>query len=75
MYIHLGGDTVIRSRELIAILDLSGDKSDGALSFFTHENQEKQVVKIGEEETKSLVVTRTATYYSPVSAATLKKRT
>lgn len=74
MYIHLGGETVIRSRELVAILDLSGEKSEDAASFFADESQLNAVQKIGEEESKSLVVTTTGYYLSPVSTATLKKR-
>jgi len=72
MYIDLGGDTVIRASELVAILDLSGEKS--ALSFFADESRLKQVVKLGDEETKSLVVAESGCYFSPVSVVTLKKR-
>ncbi|OUN01702.1 MAG: hypothetical protein BAA02_12595 [Paenibacillaceae bacterium ZCTH02-B3] len=74
MYIDLGGDTVIRASELVAILDLSGEKSGNAAAFFADENQLKQIVKLGDEETKSLVVARNGCYFSPVSVVTLKKR-
>lgn len=74
MYVDLGGDIVIRSRDLVAILDLSGEKAENAASFFPDEQPPGHIVKIGDEETKSLVVTRNALYFSPVSAATLQKR-
>jgi hypothetical protein len=75
MYIHLGGDKVIRSRELIAIFDISNDKpSKLPKTFLTHANQEKKVEKIGEEDPKSMVVTEAKLYYSPISSSTLKKR-
>jgi hypothetical protein len=75
MYIHLGGDKVIRSRELIAIFDISNDKpSQLPRMLLTHDNQEKKVERIGEEDAKSLVVTESRLYYSPISSATLKKR-
>ena len=76
MYIHLGGEKIIRSRELIAIFDIASDKPSKQLpkSFFTHAEQEKIVEKIGEEEPKSLVVTESKIYYSPISSSTLKKR-
>jgi hypothetical protein len=74
MYIDLGGDTVIRASELVAILDLSGEKAGSAASFFADESRLKQVVKLGDEETKSLVVAESGCYFSPVSVVTLKKR-
>lgn len=75
MFIHLGGDKVIRSRELIAIFDISNDKpSQLPRTLLTHANQEKKVEQIGEEAPKSLVVTETRLYYSPISSSTLKKR-
>lgn len=74
MYIHLGGETVIRARDVVAILDLSGEKSGGVAFFLSGDNPLKDVQKVGEEESKSLVVTRAGHYLSPVKAATLKKR-
>ena len=75
MYIHLGGEKIIRSRELIAIFDIASDKpSKLPKSFLTHSEQEKKVERIGEEEPKSLVVTESKIYYSPISSSTLKKR-
>lgn len=76
MYIHLGGEKIIRSRELIAIFDISNDKPSKSMpiSFFTHDEQERIVEKIGEEEPKSLVVTENKLYYSPISSSTLKRR-
>lgn len=75
MYIHLGGDKVIRSRELIAIFDISNDKpSKLPKTFLTHAEQERIVEKIGDEDPKSLIVTESKLFYSPISASTLKKR-
>lgn len=75
MYIHLGSDKVIRSRELIAIFDISNDKpAQLPRTLLTHTNQEKKVEQIGEEDPKSLVVTESRLYYSPISSSTLKKR-
>jgi hypothetical protein len=75
MYIHLGGEKVIRSRELIAIFDIASEKpSKEPKSLLIHDDQVKIVERIGEEEPKSLVVTETKIYYSPISSSTLKKR-
>ncbi|CAI6079378.1 hypothetical protein PAECIP112173_02648 [Paenibacillus sp. JJ-100] len=75
MYIHLGGEKIIRSSELVAIFDISIEKSSKiSKQYVSHAEQEKAVEHIGEEEAKSIVVTKNIVYYSPISSATLKKR-
>ncbi|MNE92193.1 hypothetical protein D3C87_585720 [compost metagenome] len=75
MYIHLGGEKIISSAELVAIFDISIEKSSKiSKQFVTHALKHKQVVHISEEEPKSIVVTKQTVYYSPISSATLKKR-
>lgn len=74
MYIHLGGEKVIRSSELIAIFDISIEKSSKvSKQFILHSSQDKKLERIGEEEAKSIVVTKNTVYYSPISSSTLKK--
>lgn len=76
MYIHLGGEKIILSSELVAIFDISIEKSSKiSKQFVSHAIQEKNVVRIGEEEAKSIVVTKNTVYYSPISSSTLKKKT
>jgi hypothetical protein len=75
MFIHLGSDKIIRASELIAIFDLSIEKSSKiSKQFIEQANKDKRTEVIGEEECKSLVVTRNKVYYSPISSTTLKKR-
>jgi hypothetical protein len=75
MYIHLGGERVIFSSELIAIFDISIEKSSKvSKQFVSHALEGKKLVRIGEEEAKSIVVTKNMVYYSPISSATLKKK-
>lgn len=75
MYIHLGGEKIISSKELIAIFDISNERpSADPKTFLTHDNQERMVEKIGDEDAKSLVITESKLYYSPISTTTLKKR-
>lgn len=65
MYIHLGGEKIIRSSELIAIFDISIEKSSKvSKQFMTHSQQDKKLERIGEEEAKSIVVTKNTVYYS-----------
>ncbi|UJF33309.1 extracellular matrix regulator RemB [Paenibacillus hexagrammi] len=75
MFIHLGGEKIIRASELIAIFDISIEKSSKiSKQFIQFASKNKNIEKIGEEECKSLVVTQSKVYYSPISSTTLKKR-
>jgi hypothetical protein len=75
VFIHIGGDKIIRSAELIAIFDLSIEQNSKiSKQFLSEAVKEKKVEVIGEEESKSLVVTVDKVYYSPISSSTLKKR-
>lgn len=74
MFIHLGGDKVIRSSELIAIFDMTIDEAKISRQFLNESANLKTSEKIGDEEPKSLVVTESKIYYSPISSTTLKKR-
>lgn len=75
MFIHLGGEKIIRSSELIAIFDISIERSSKiSKHFIAHATKDKTVEVIGEEEPKSIVVTMDKVYYSPISSTTLKKR-
>ena len=74
MFIHLGGEKVIRSDELVAIFDISIEQAWISKQFLNRAAEQKLTETIGDEEPKSLVVTRNKVYYSPISSATLKKR-
>ncbi|MFD2615255.1 extracellular matrix regulator RemB [Paenibacillus gansuensis] len=75
MFIHLGGEKIIRSSELIAIFDISIESSSKiSKQFVEYAEEDKKMETIGEEEAKSIVVTRDRIYYSPISSTTLKKR-
>ncbi len=75
MYIHIGGEKVIRAVELIAIFDMNMEQASKLSKEFVEQAAiAKKVETIGEEESKSIVVTDDWVYYSPISSATLKKR-
>ena len=75
MYIHLGGDKLIQTKDLIAIFDLSIETSSKQTKdYLYHAKQSKKTDRIGSEESKSIVITTDKIYYSPVSSSTLKKR-
>jgi hypothetical protein len=76
VYIHLGGEKIIRTSQIIAILDVSIEQSSDFSRQFVEEAQKNRKVEmIGEEAPKSIVVTEERVYYSPISTATLMKRT
>jgi hypothetical protein len=75
VYIHLGGEKIIRTSQLIAIFDISIEQSSKlSRQFVLHAQKNKEVETIGEEDPKSIVVTEHKVYYSPISTSTLKKR-
>lgn len=70
MFIHIGNDNVIRTEDIITIID-----QDIISSSVVMEEMMKNVKIIGpNEETKSLVITEDVTYFSTLSVATLEKR-
>lgn len=75
MYVHIGGEKVVRSSELIAIFDISIENASNETQQFlnsAHKNKTTEVVS--DEKPKSLVITNDKVYYSPISSSTLKKR-
>ncbi|WP_018131398.1 extracellular matrix regulator RemB [Effusibacillus pohliae] len=75
MFIHLGGDVMVSSKEVIAIFDLKmKEAADSTQEFLKVAEEEGFVVVVDENESKSFVVTNRKVYFSPISSLTLKKR-
>lgn len=75
MYIHLGGEKIVRTSQIVAIFDLSiSQTSSQTLQFVANAQANRLIETIGEEEPKSIVVTEQKVYFSPISTSTLKKR-
>jgi hypothetical protein len=74
LFIHLGDGTVIRSKDVIAILDSNSQDSSSITRQFLQavENDDKE--QIADSEAKSVVVTKEKVYFSPISSLTLKRR-
>ena len=71
MFVHLGGNKMIRTREIIAILDAS---SPHIFPFVDKARREGRFVEIAPQDVKSFIVTGTLVYASPISSNTLMKR-
>lgn len=75
MFIHIGGDNVIRSKDVIAIIDQQFVASSTINSeMIANQREAKNVLDLQEEATKAIVITKDYIYYSPLSVLTLKKR-
>ena len=73
MYVHLGDDVMIRSSEIIAILDKQTVMDSKEMQQLL-ERKESELVNISNGTFKSLVITPTHMYISPIAIATLKKK-
>lgn len=78
MFIHIGGNNIVRTKDVVVILDINHlqrnpKKKDNFLKKLIKE-KENVVIKIAEDEVKSLIITTNYLYYSPISSLTLKKR-
>ncbi len=79
MFLHLGGDTVVSLKDVIAIFDLDITSISKITREFLHVAEEEGfVINVSEDLPKSYVLAETnnesRVYVSPISAATLLKR-
>ena len=74
MFLHLGADTVIPVRNVIAITDYQSSRSSINEEFIHTMREEQLIVDVSENNPKSFVVTDKIVYLSAISALTLKKR-
>lgn len=79
MYIHLGQETVIKSKDVIGIFDLdSTTVSKHTRKFLSLSEKRKEAVTVSYELPKSFVLckekTKTTVYISQLSSLTLLKR-
>ena len=78
MYLHLGQECIIRTKEILGIFDLdSSTLSKHTRDYLARAEKEGRVVNVTAELPKSFIVTtgeKAKVYISQISAATLKKR-
>ncbi|MCL7747464.1 extracellular matrix regulator RemB [Halalkalibacter alkaliphilus] len=75
MFIHLGGDVIIRSKDIIAILNCDvKEQSQITSTYLKEEEKRKKKIVISTDYIKSIVLTNEEVYYSPVSSLTLNRR-
>ncbi|KGX93669.1 hypothetical protein N781_00165 [Pontibacillus halophilus JSM 076056 = DSM 19796] len=75
MFIHIGEDHVIESKDVIAIVDSDlMDSSQIVEEMITNQTRNERVFDSPQADTKSIVITKQFIYFSPLSVYTLKKR-
>ncbi len=74
MFIHLGGETLVDSKSIIAIINTENALGANSTKEFLKTAQEEGFVKKLNSEFTSMVITDKTVYLSPISSLTLKKR-
>lgn len=75
VFLHVGTDVVVSLKQVIAILDLrTAGSPEQARNMVATLGRKKRVIDIANGDPKSLVLTDTEAYLSPISSLTLKKR-
>lgn len=74
MFIHIGADHVVRSRDVIMILDSEHDQLEINQQFLKKAKEEGRMIEMEKEECKSYIITTHHVYCSPISSLTLKRR-
>lgn len=73
MYLHVGEEITIHTKEIIAIIDKHSIRSSPLMDKFIHHHQ-AQIMNLTKGNYKSIVITKDKVYFSPFSSGTLKKR-
>ncbi|MCP3026923.1 extracellular matrix regulator RemB [Halobacillus sp. A5] len=75
MFIHIGDDHVIQSKDVVSIIDHTLLSSSSIIEeMIFNQRKNKRVVETDENEAKAIVITKDYIYFSPLSVYTLKKR-
>ena len=75
MYIYLGGDTAISTRDIIGVFDMDTSTVNKATrDYLTKAEKEKRVIYVNYELPKSFIVCMDKIYVCPLNTATILKR-
>ena len=73
-YLHLGGDTMVPLRSVIAVLDWEVQRAPATREFLDLQRSEGRLVDLSAGRPKSVVVTDGGAFLSAVSVLTLQRR-
>lgn len=75
MYLHIGNGYVVRKQSIIGVFDIENTSvSKHTQTFLYNAEKEGRVVSVSPDMPKSFVVADEQVFLTPISAATLKKR-
>lgn len=74
MYIHFGEETVLKARDIIAIIDKESIHSSTEMENFFQQYEDDATQRV-KGTFKSIIITTEHIYFSPLASSTLKKRT
>lgn len=74
MFIHIGNDNVIQSKDVVSIIDRNIISSSSIMEEMIQRASKAKKIIAPTEETKSVVITKELIYFSSLSVGTLKKR-
>ncbi|ASK61759.1 DUF370 domain-containing protein [Virgibacillus phasianinus] len=74
MFIHIGNDNVIQSKDVVSIIDRNIISSSSIMEEMIERATKAKLIVTPKEEAKSVVITNDYIYFSSLSVATLKKR-
>lgn len=75
MYVHLGGDTVISTKDIIGIFDMdTSTVGKASRDYLSKAEKDKKVIYVNYELPKSFIVCGDKIYVCPLNTATLLKR-
>ncbi|MBM7552209.1 extracellular matrix regulator RemB [Thalassobacillus pellis] len=75
MFIHIGDDQVIRSKDVVAIIDHNLISSSSIIEeMIFNQRKNKNVIENQAQDAKAIVITQDEIFFSPLSVMTLKKR-
>ncbi len=77
MYLHIGGDIVVKIKDIVAIMDMEKSSTSRITQDFLRQKK-NEVISVNDELPKSYVIInktgKTVLYISPISPQTLLKR-
>lgn len=73
MYVHVGEDILVRTKDIIAIIDKESVNSSQSVKEFL-DRHDQHVFNLAKGSFKSIVITTDKVYFSPLASGTLKKR-
>lgn len=75
MYLHLGGNAIVFTKDIIGIFDMDKTTvSARTRNFLAAKEKEGKIVVLGDGLPQSFVVTKEKVFLSPISSKTLEKR-